>query len=150
METLVKCMAIVYHVENDLRSVGRMRNCADAQHAYANLDGDGKVSDPNTDQEFAVISKPKRSCPWCSTAWTQVGKPCKHLYQRLRWEANGTPKDYTVGEGVYTPVCLVTTGAGGISLPVPTFFCTVTGQLIGLTDRRDRKAWRFRMKQAND
>ena len=108
------------------------------------------MSDCNTDQEFAATNKPNRPCPWCSTAWTQVGKPCKHLNQRLRWEANRNAKDCTVGEPVNTGVCLVTDGAEGLSPSVPTFFCTVTGQLIGPTDRRDRKAWRFRMKQAND
>ncbi|MBA7543197.1 hypothetical protein ES705_35527 [subsurface metagenome] len=103
-----------------------------------------------SNDEFVVRSKPNRPCPWCSTAWSQVGKPCKHLYQRLRWETNGTTKDYTEGEPVNTGVCLLTNGAEGISPSVPTFFCIVTGQLIGPTDRRDRKAWRFRMKQAND
>ncbi len=103
-----------------------------------------------SNDEFVARSKPKRPCPWCSTAWHQVGKPCKHLYQRLRWEANGNTKDCTVGEGVYTPVCLVTDGAGVLSAPVPTFFCVVTGSLITPGNRLDKKAWRFRMKRAND
>lgn len=46
---------------------------------------------------------PKQSCPWCSTAWSQVGKPCKHLYARLRWERMGH-KDCTEGEPTFVGV----------------------------------------------
>ena len=55
----------------------------------------GKSETPgNTDTTDLI---PKESCPWCSTAWSQVGKPCKHLYARLRWERMGN-KDCTEGE----------------------------------------------------
>lgn len=46
---------------------------------------------------------PKETCPWCSTAWSQVGKPCKHLYARLRWERMGH-KDCTEGEPAFAGV----------------------------------------------
>ena len=109
-----------------------------------------RMTDVNVNQEFAARNKPKRPCPWCSTAWSQVGKPCKHLNQRLRWEANRNAKDCTEGEPVNTGVCLVTDGAEGLSPSVPTFFCVVTGSLITPGNKLDKKAWRFRMKRAND
>lgn len=73
--------------------------------------------------------RPKYSCPWCSTAWSQVGKPCKHLYKRLRWEQMGA-KDCTKGEPVYTGVNSdIPTGESIASSSLPTFF-DYAGDLI--------------------
>lgn len=85
--------------------------------------------------------QPKRSCPWCSTAWSQVGKPCKHRYARLRWEATGNAKDCTVGEPANAGAHNCNpTGAGTItSVPVPTFFDIRLGRFTRYTGRTNRK-----------
>ena len=126
------------------------------EYTDTNLVGGGKINPnpispdlggPQGYEEFTGFNRP---CKKCSTAWSMVGKPCKHYYARLREKMLGT-EDYTVGKqslgtlGTSSP-----TGQEERSPPVPTFFCVVTGQLIGPTDRRDRKAWRFRMKQVNN
>jgi hypothetical protein len=88
--------------------------------------------------------RPNRPCPWCSTAWTQVGKPCKHLYRRLRWERMGTPKDCTVGERPNRSGAHFATQEGGdLKLPLPTFF-DIDGSYI---TRSDRVAYRHYMKR---
>lgn len=94
-----------------------------------------RMNGPNTDQEFAVRSKPNKPCPWCSTAWTQVGKPCKHLYRRLRWERMGQPKDCTVGERPNrSGTHFATQEEGTYHTPLPTFF-DIDGSFITSTDR---------------
>lgn len=103
---------------------------------------------PNPSREAAITQlKPKLSCPWCSTAWSQVGKPCKHLYARLRWEANRNAKDCTVGEpanaGAQT---LQPTGGSNIPRSLPTFFDSygewilpTSGRIYGLLRRRQER-----------
>ena len=82
------------------------------------MNGNSKTSG-NTDHENLI---PKQSCPWCSTAWSQVGKPCKHLYARLRWEGMGH-KDCTEGEPTIVGVNHCNPPEQGMSLPpVPTRF----------------------------
>ena len=77
-----------------------------------------------------IIDQPKLSCPWCSTAWSQVGKPCKHRYARLRWEANRNTKDCTVGEPANAGAHFAEPTEEGTSLPPsPTFF-SYSGDLI--------------------
>ena len=97
-----------------------------------------RMNDHNTDQEFAADSKPNKPCPWCSTAWTQVGKPCKHLYQRLRWERMGQPKDCTVGERPNRSGTHFAPTEGGLATacgtPSQTFF-DIDGSFITTTDR---------------
>lgn len=95
------------------------------------------------------LQRPKLSCPWCSTAWSQVGKPCKHIYARLRWEANRNAKDCTVGEPVIHTGAqtLQPTGEGKSNHPpLPTFFDTygewivpTTGRIYGLLHRRYKR-----------
>jgi len=125
----------------------RLVRCADAPDVYENTAGNlvrgGKISptpNPNNNQ-------PRESCPWCSTAWSQVGKPCKHRYARLRWEASRNAKSRTVGEPAKAGVThtLQPTGEeeSHFSPPLPTFFDTygewivpTSGRIYGLLRRR--------------
>lgn len=131
----------------DSRNAGRKRKCADAQPALGRADGVGveimDMIDPNKKQ----LALPREPCPWCSTAWSQVGKPCKHIYARLRWEANRNAKDCTVGEPSNDGVSLVTDGGGGNttghSTPLPTRFdirsgrfTRFTGSIVNKTSKR--------------
>jgi hypothetical protein len=101
------------------------------------------MSNPNPNP---INLKPKRPCPWCSTAWSQVGKPCKHLYRRLRWEAQER-RDCTVGEpaNAGAHVC-VPTGESCIHDSLPTFFDSygdwivpTSGRIYGLLRRRYKR-----------
>lgn len=97
---------------------------------------------------FSLFTRP---CKQCSTAWSQVGKPCKHYYARRREMILGA-KCYTVGKQSLRPLGksfahMEQGGVGSSDTPVPTFFCIVTGSLITPHDLRDRKAWNWRMKQ---
>jgi hypothetical protein len=74
--------------------------------------------------------QPRQSCPWCSTAWSQVGKPCKHRYARLRREATGNAKDCTVGEPANAGAHNCNPTGASVSFPlVPTFFDR-SGELV--------------------
>ena len=144
-------------MEKDSRTLASSSVALDVlEYTDTNLVGGGTINPnpisqdlggPKGYEEFTGFNRP---CKKCSTAWTMVGKPCKHYYARRREMILGT-KDYTVGK---QPLRRLGNhshpGQEERSPPVPTFFCVVTGQLIGPTDRRDRKAWRFRMKQANN
>lgn len=129
---------------NDSEPVGR-ENCADVQDVFVNLAliiGRVGIDMPNPNPNPTDL-KPKRPCPWCSTAWSQVGKPCKHLYRRLRWEAQER-RDCTVGEpaNAGAHVC-VPTGEVSSFPPLPTFFDSygewivpTSGRIYGLLRRR--------------
>jgi hypothetical protein len=143
-------------VEKDSRTLASSSVALDVSEFTAtNLVGGGTIN-PNPifqdlgglqgHEEFTGFNRP---CKKCSTAWTMVGKPCKHYYARLRERNLGT-KDYTVGKQSLRPLGNPPTGAVVHTTTVPTFFCEVTGKLIGPTDRSDRYAWRFRMKRANN
>ena len=126
------------------------------EYTDTNLAGGGTINPNPISQDlggpkgYEVFTGFNRPCKKCSTAWTMVGKPCKHYYARRREMILGT-KDYTVGKQGLRPLGYhPLPGAGDSSSPVPTFFCVVTGSLIGPSDRRDRKAWLFRMKRANN
>ena len=115
----------MWFVRGDLRNAGGENPFEDVRPAFEKADGLGveimdMIADNNT-----TLDLPRESCPWCSTAWSQVGKPCKHIYARLRWEANRRTKDCTVGEpdlsGEHT---LQTTEEGSVHTPLPTFFDT--------------------------
>lgn len=81
--------------------------------------------------------RPRLSCPWCSTAWSQVGKPCKHLYARLRWEANRNAKDCTKGEPEYSGAhSCVPTEEGSSLPPLPTYFDIRYGRWTRFTGQR--------------
>jgi len=121
-------------VVKDSRNAGRKRKCADAQPALGRADGAGveimDMIDPNKKQ----LDLPREPCPWCSTAWSQIGKPCKHIYARLRWEANRNAKDCTVGEPVNTGVSLVTNGGeASITSSLPTRFDIRSGRFTRYT-----------------
>lgn len=84
--------------------------------------------------------QPKRSCPWCSTAWSQIGKPCKHRYARLRWEATGNAKDCTVGEPANAGAQTCNPTGGGVIISTsPTFFDIRFGRFTRYTGRTNRK-----------
>lgn len=90
--------------------------------------------------------KPKKPCPFCIKRADMHLKPCKHLYQRLRWEANGNAKDCTVGEpanaGAQT---LQPTGERLTQFAsLPTYFLT-HGDWITPANRR---AWRVLHKRS--
>ncbi len=130
----------------DSKNAGRERKCADAHPALGRADGAGleimDMIDPNKKQ----LAVPREPCPWCSTAWSQIGKPCKHIYARLRWEANRNAKDCTVGEPSKDGVSLVRTAgeedAGGLATacgtlttPLPTCFDIRPGRFTRFTGR---------------
>lgn len=100
---------------------------------------------PNPFREAAITQlKPKKPCPFCIKRWDMHLKPCKHLYQRLRWEANRNAKDFTVGEPVNTGVTLVrTSGERTTIASLPTFFSSY-GEWIVPSNRR---AWRVLKKR---
>ena len=107
--------------------------------------GSGKIN-PQP-QSFNLVSRPS----FCIPSYMVNGRqPSKHYYARRREMILGA-KGYTVGkQGLRSLGNHSLPGQEERSPPVPTFFCVVTGKLIGPTDRRNRKAWRFRMKQANN
>jgi hypothetical protein len=122
-------------VVKDSRNAGRKRNCADALPALGRADGAGveimDMIDPNKKQ----LALPREPCPWCSTAWSQIGKPCKHIYARLRWEANRNTKDCTVGEPFNDGVSLVTNGGEDTITSLPTCFDIRSGRFTRFTGR---------------
>jgi hypothetical protein len=96
--------------------------CADAHPALGRAAGLGVVNmgmidadEPQPNPSREAVKQPRLPCPWCSTAWSQIGKPCKHLYARLRWEANRNAKDCTVGEPSNDGVSLVTNAGDSIT-----------------------------------
>lgn len=94
------------------------------------------ANDPQSNPSREAVNQPRLPCPWCSTAWSQIGKPCKHIYARLRWEANRNAKDCTKGEPVITGAhSCVPTEEGSSLPPLPTFF-SYSGDLIMPSDRR--------------
>ena len=96
--------------------------------------------------EQATLLKPKQPCPFCIKRWDMHLKPCKHLYQRLRWEARNA-KDCTEGEPVNTGVnTSVPTGERNLSYfaSSPTFFSSY-GEWV-LPDRQ-RRLWRVLKKR---
>jgi hypothetical protein len=132
-----------------------------SEFTATNLVGGGRINPnpisqvlggPKGYEEFTGFNRP---CKKCSTAWTMVGKPCKHYYARRREMILGT-KDYTVGKQGLRPLgkSFAPTDEGGLATargtPSPTFFCIVTGSLISPQDPRDRKAWKWRMKHQKD
>ena len=144
-------------MEKDSRTLASSSVALDVlEYTDTNLVGGGTINPnpisqdlggPKGYEEFTGFNRP---CSQCSTAWSNVGKPCKHYYARQREKMSGQ-RTVTVGKQSLRPLGTSSpTGTGVHTTPVPTFFCVVTGQLIGPTDRRDRKAWRFRMKQANN
>ena len=103
--------------------------------------------------EQKTLLKPKQPCPFCIKRWDMHLKPCKHLYQRLRWEARNA-KDCTEGEPVNTGVnTSVPTGerkAGGLATACgtlgtssPTFFSTYGDWIVP----SNRRAWRLYKKR---
>lgn len=92
--------------------------------------------------------KPKMPCPFCIKKWDMHLKPCKHLYQRLRWEANRNAKDCTVGEpaNAGAHVCVPTGERNYHFASLPTFFSSY-GDWVVPTDRR---AWRVLKKRHDD
>ena len=84
---------IVLNVAN----VSRIRASSNAalvvvEFTDINLVGSGNICpNPNPFRGFT------RPCRQCSTAWSQVGKPCKHFYARHREMVLGT-KVITVGK----------------------------------------------------
>lgn len=119
----------------DSRNAGRKRMCADAHPALGRAGGAGveimDMIDPNKKQ----LAMPRQPCPWCSTAWSQIGKPCKHIYARLRWEANRNTKDCTVGEPSNDGVSLVTNGGEDTITSLPTCFDIRPGRFTRFTGR---------------
>ena len=99
----------------DSRNAGRKRMCADAHPALGRADGAGVVIMDMIVENSHPLAVPREPCPWCSTAWSQIGKPCKHIYARLRWEANRNTKDCTVGEPSNDGVSLVTNAGDPIT-----------------------------------
>lgn len=96
-------------------------------------------------ERIASLLKPKQPCPFCIKRWDMHLKPCKHLYQRLRWEARNA-KDCTEGEPVNTGVnTSVPTGERNLSCfaSLPTFF-SVYGDWILPSQER---AWRLYNKR---
>lgn len=123
-------------MEKNSKNAGRKRKSVDAEPALGRADGRGVEIMDMIEDNNTVLDRPRLSCPWCSTAWSQVGKPCKHIYARLRWEANRNTKDCTVGEPVNTGEhILYTTEEGSSFPPLPTFF-SYSGDLIMPSDRR--------------
>ena len=113
-----------------------------------------RSTNPNPNREAAISPatadavamtrlKPKMPCPFCIKKWDMHLKPCKHLYQRLRWEANRNAKDCTVGEPSNDGVILVRASGESDSRSLPTFFSSY-GDWVVPTDRR---AWRLLKKR---
>ena len=99
------------------------------------------MSNPNPNP---ISLKPKKPCPFCIKKWDMHLKPCKHLYQRLRWEANRNAKDCTVGEPAYAGAHILhPTGGSCIHDSLPTFFSSY-GDWVVPTDRR---TWRVLKKR---
>ena len=94
------------------------------------------VNNPQPNPSREAVNQPRLPCPWCSTAWSQIGKPCKHLYARLRWEANRNAKDCTVGEPSNDGVSLVTNAGDSItSESFATCFDIRSGRFTRFTGR---------------
>lgn len=119
----------------DSRNAGRKRMCADAHPALGRADGAGVESMDMIDPKSKHLAAPSEPCPWCSTAWSQIGKPCKHIYARLRWEANRNTKDCTVGEPSNDGVSLVTNGGEDTITSLPTCFDIRSGRFTRFTGR---------------
>ena len=93
--------------------------------------------------EQKTLLKPKQPCPFCIKRWDMHLKPCKHLYQRLRWEARNA-KDCTEGEPVNTGVnTSVPTGESNLSDSLPTFFSSYGDWILPSQQR----AWRLYNKR---
>jgi hypothetical protein len=78
------------------------------------------------------------SCPFNRCNY---GTPCKHFYRRqrqhaLRVKPHGQPKDNPEGRSDL------------VALPLPTFFCTVTGKLI-TPNGSDRYGWKLINRKQN-
>ena len=93
------------------------------------------ANDPQSNPSREAVNQPRLPCPWCSTAWSQIGKPCKHIYARLRWEANRNTKDCTVGEPVNTGVSLDPNGGEDTITSLPTCFDIRHGRFTRFTGR---------------
>ena len=119
----------------DSRNAGRKRMCADAHPALGRADGAGVVIMDMIVENSHPLAVPREPCPWCSTAWSQIGKPCKHIYARLRWEANRNTKDCTVGEPSNDGVSLVTDGGEDTVTSLPTCFDIRSGRFTRFTGR---------------
>lgn len=119
----------------DSRNAGRERKCADAHPALGRADGAGVEIMDMIDPNKKHLDLPREPCPWCSTAWSQIGKPCKHIYARLRWEANRNTKDCTVGEPSNDGVSLVTNGGEDTITSLPTCFDIRSGRFTRFTGR---------------
>lgn len=119
----------------DSRNAGRERKCADAHPALGRADGAGVEIMDTIEENNTLLAAPRLPCPWCSTAWSQIGKPCKHIYARLRWEANRNAKDCTVGEPSNDGVSLVTNGGEDIITSLPTCFDIRPGRFTRFTGR---------------
>lgn len=119
----------------DSRNAGRERKCAAAHPALGRADGVGVEIMDTIVENNTYLAAPRLPCPWCSTAWSQIGKPCKHIYARLRWEANRNAKDCTVGEPSNDGVSLVTNGGEDTITSLPTCFDIRFGRFTRFTGR---------------
>lgn len=97
-----------------------------------------------TEVDRNTLLKPKKPCPYCLNRWDKHLKPCKHLYQRLRWEARNA-KDCTVGEPVNTGVnTSVPTGERNYHIAsLPTFFSGYGDWILP----SQKRAWRLYNKR---
>ena len=118
-----------------------MRDVHEKAETVGNIAG-GIVMDPN---EYMTAMKPKKPCPFCIKRADMHLKPCKHLYQRLRWEANRNAKDCTVGEPVNTGAqnCVPTGGRNNTIASLPTFFSSYGDWVLP----SNRRAWRVLKKR---
>ena len=119
----------------DSRNARARKSCADAHRALGRADGVGVVNMDMIVENSQHLAAPREPCPWCSTAWSQIGKPCKHIYARLRWEANRNTKDCTVGEPVNTGVSLDPNGGEDTNTSLPTCFDIRPGRFTRFTGR---------------
>lgn len=117
----------------DSRNARVRKSCADAHGALGRADGAGVVNMDTIVEDSQHLALPRELCPWCSTAWSQIGKPCKHIYARLRWEANRNTKDCTVGEPSNDGVSLVTDGGEDTITSLPTCFDIRSGRFTRFT-----------------
>lgn len=119
----------------DSRNAGRERKCAGAHPALGRAVGAGVEIMDTIVENKKHLDLPREPCPWCSTAWSQIGKPCKHIYARLRWEANRNTKDCTVGEPSNDGVSLVTNGGEVSVTSFPTCFDIRFGRFTRFTGK---------------
>jgi len=101
-----------------------------------------EVMDPN---EYMTAMKPKKPCPFCINRADMHLKPCKHLYQRLRWEANRNAKDCTEGEPANAGAHVsVPTGERNYHFAsLPTFFSSYGEWIVP----ENRRVWRLLKKR---